>query len=153
MIKRDAMKKESIIMMIIVITVAFLAVAGCGRRDKNDQELRIEQKRQKPAKIKQSVIAYEILRKWDIRINQGVGMDLLVSPRSTKQEVMTLARHLKNKYLSRNKYVWINIFDSKKAYLHRDDMSYPQAEYWKHFLVQIDLSNKVMWVAKGRSNI
>jgi len=142
MIKGDAVKRRNAAIMAVIITVILSGALGCGEEEEYAQEPRIEQ----------NIITYETLRKWDILVNEGVGMELLVSPSATKQEVMTLARHLKSKYRSRNKYVWVNIFDSKIAYLRRDDMSYPQAEYWKHFLVQVNLSNEVMWVAKGRAN-
>lgn len=151
------MKRKNAAIMVVVITVTLLVALGCGEKEENAQELRTEQKTRRPAEIKQNIISYETLRQWDINAD-GVGMEILVSADATKIEVMTLARYLRGKYPSkRHEFLLVQIFDSKEAYLHRDDMGYPQDEYLKHFLVNIFRNQRkgiddLKWVAKGRAN-
>ena len=86
----------------------------------------------------------------------GIGMTILVSENATKADVLALANSLRSKYLSGG-YISIDIFDSLEAYNHRDDMTYPEAEYWKHYLVNIVRNpstgyDKVYWAAEGRDH-
>lgn len=53
--------------------------------------------------------------------------------------------------------MYFKIFDSKEAYLHRDDPKYPEEKYWTHFLVNVVRNPKtgfdeVNWVAVGRDH-
>jgi hypothetical protein len=83
-------------------------------------------------------------------------MDLLVKETATKEEVLTLAAHLLKEYDGR--YATINIFDAREAWRRRDDETYPQDEYFRHWLVQLDaltLQNDPRmdsWCAKGRDH-
>jgi len=99
-------------------------------------------------------IRYEVLRQWSPGTS-GIGMEILVSPENTKKEIMALAGHLKQMYLHRlknNGMLYINIFDSRQAWTNRDNDSYPQETYFKHFLVQINTmeDQEIRWVAKER---
>jgi hypothetical protein len=83
-------------------------------------------------------------------------MIILVSEEATKEEVLTLAYHLRSKNLSMG-WIWIDIFDSKEAYLHRDDPNYPEEKYSKHWLVNAMRNpktdhDKINWVAEGRDH-
>lgn len=149
------MKRRNTAIMIVVITVTLLVTLGCGKKEEKVQELRMEQKTKAPAETKQSIIAYETLRRWTIPAG-GVGMEILVSVKATKEEVLALARHLRSNYLSKG-FVIIRIFDSKEAYLHRDDPNYPEDKYFKHFLVDVMRNpktgyDKINWVAEGRDH-
>ena len=102
--------------------------------------------------IPHEVIRYEILRKWTPG-KAGTGMEILVSPDATKQEVLTLADDLVATYRQYGQVV-ISIFDSKEAWANRENDNYPEAKYWPHFLVSIFVpkvnDSEVTWVAKGR---
>jgi len=99
-------------------------------------------------------ISYQVLRQWSPGTS-GIGMEILVSPENTKEEIMALAGHLKQtnlRYLKNNGMVYINIFDLRQAWANRDNDAYPQETYFKHFLVQINTieDQEIRWVAKGR---
>jgi len=122
-------------LVLAVLTIMLLAIS-CG-----------------PTAPPPEILDYQVLREWDIPAG-GIGMDLLVSETATKEEVLALATHLRAKYLPRG-FIFISIFDSSEAYLRREDTSYPEEEYFKHFLVQITRNPKtgydqIEWVAKGR---
>lgn len=81
-------------------------------------------------------------------------MEILVSRAATKDEVMRLAENLRDQY-RRTGFVVISIFDLKEAWMNRQNEKYPQANYWKHYLVQVfspPLSgqDEIKWVAEGR---
>ena len=104
--------------------------------------------------VQQNIIPFEIIRQWTIGAG-GNGMDILVSEQVTKDQALQLAEHLRAKY-SRG-FLMVNIFDSKEAYLHRDDANYPEKEYFKHFLIQIIRNpntgaNELTWAAEGRDH-
>jgi hypothetical protein len=99
-------------------------------------------------------LSYEVLRQWTPG-KSGTGLELLVSPTATKKEVLQLANELKYEYIEYGQEV-IFIFDSRDAWANRDNDRYPEAEYFKHFLVAIycpPLSGQetVTWMAKGRN--
>ena len=101
----------------------------------------------------QKTIDYQVIGQGAI---PGVGMTILVSQDATKADVLALANSLRSKYLSGG-YISIDIFDSLEAYNHRDDMTYPEEEYWKHYLVNIVRNpttgyDKVYWAAEGRDH-
>ena len=107
------------------------------------------------SKSEQTLIPFEMLRQWSIPAG-GVGMEILVSEKASKEEVLSLAQHLRSKYLSKG-YIFIQIFDSREAYKHRDDSRYPEKKYFKHFLVEIGRNpktgyDKINWVAEGRGH-
>ena len=54
-------------------------------------------------------IDYQTLREYEIPAG-GIGRHLLVSEKATKEEVLTLATHLRSKYLSKGN-IFIFIFD------------------------------------------
>ena len=118
-----------------VILVA-APVSGCGENTKSAK-----------------TIDYKVLRQWSIPAG-GVGMELLVSTDTTKEQALELASSLRSKYLSQG-YIAIQIFDSQDAYNHRADLSYPEGEFYKHYLVNITRNPKtgndeIVWVADGR---
>jgi len=99
------------------------------------------------------VIDYEILRVHTTP-NGGISMDVLVSPRATKQQVLELAYYIKG----RNQdlpFLFVLIYDSKEAWANRDNENYPDEEYWKHLLVRITVNkhtgvDEVVWLARNR---
>ncbi len=100
-------------------------------------------------------IDYQVIRQWAIPAG-GIGMDILVSEEATKEEVLALANSLRSKYLPGG-YIYIQIFDSLEAYSHREDLTYPQEEFMKHFLVDITRNpntgyDEIRWVAEGRGH-
>jgi hypothetical protein len=100
-------------------------------------------------------IDYEVLRQW-IPGRSGIGLELLVSPTAKRIEVMQLANHLINQSRG-NGQVVIFIFDSREAWANRDNDTYPEKEYFKHFLVTVMSpplpgESEVRWTAKGRTD-
>jgi hypothetical protein len=149
------MKKRNAATMILLVVVTLFVTFGCGKKEEKEPALRIEQKTMAPVETKQSIIAYETLRRWTIPAG-GVGMEILVSENATKEEVLALARHLRSNSPPKGLLI-INIFDSKEAYLHRDDPNYPEERYSKHWLVNVlgkreTGDDKINWVAEGRDH-
>ena len=96
---------------------------------------------EKSVEVKKSgLIAYKILREW------SGGIEVLVDEKTTKAQIMELAKNLAKKYKT------IQIFDLREAYLNRDNPNYSSAKYNKHWLVSKwpgDASPQ--WVAIGRN--
>jgi len=137
-----------------VLTTSFLAL-GCGEKEEEAPAPKTEEKTQRPKEEKQHFITYETLRQWTPPAG-GIGMAILVAEEATKEEVLALAQHLRSNYSSRGS-LWIDIFDSKEAYLHRDDPNYPEKEYSKHWLAHVFRNpktgeEKIDWVAEGRDH-
>jgi len=85
-----------------------------------------------------------------------IGMDILVSETTKKDEVLALARKLRMENLSSG-FIMISIFDSKEACTRRLDESYPAKELFKHYLVQITVNPKtgydnINWMADNRAH-
>ena len=108
----------------------------------------------------ESLINYEVLKNWSK--NSLVGMQILVSEKSTKEQVMALAKHFRSKY--DGSFISIYIFDSKETPLHQADLgdfgswqNYTEEQYYKHWLVLITRNtstgfDKIEWVAEGRDH-
>jgi hypothetical protein len=131
------MRKFLICILASVVLAAGLSI-GCGEKTEAPK-----------------TIDYQVIRQWAIPAG-GIGMEILVSEDATKEEVLALANSLRSKYLPGG-YIYIQIFDSLSAYTHRDDPTYPEEEYFKHFLVDIARNPKtgydeISWVAKGRGH-
>lgn len=100
-------------------------------------------------------LTYEVLRRWTPGA-RGIGMEILVSEEATKEQVLALSRHLRKEH-GGQPMIWIHIFDSRIAWQRRDDESYLQGEYFKHFLATVTRNSttgfdKVEWQAKGRDH-
>jgi len=104
------------------------------------------------------LIPFEVLKKWQIPPG-GIGMIILVSEKTTKGEVMELAVRLREQHLDKCKKgkggIWIDIFDSKEAWLNRDNPKYPDAKFDRSWLVNICVNpntgfDKIEWTAIGR---
>ena len=101
-----------------------------------------------------TIISYEVLRRWNV--GNKFSMELLVSDMASQNDVLKLAESLQRRYAGQ--YNTIDIFDSRMAWQSRADLdeSYPDKEYWRHYLVQISevlwQDNKIHWVAKGRGH-
>lgn len=98
-------------------------------------------------------IDYTVLRRWRPGRN-GTGMDILVSPTATKDEVMRLAEKLRDDY-GQTGFVVLSIFDLREAWVDRQNNNYPGAKFWKHYLVQVWCpplggQEEIRWVAEGR---
>jgi len=149
------MKGEIATTMVVVALITSLLALGCGKKERETPAPKTEQKVPAPKEEKQHFIAYETLRQWTPPAG-GVGMTILVAEKVTKEEVLALAQHLRSKHSS-TKWLWVDIFDSKEAYLHRDDPNYPEKKYSKHWLVQVFRNRKtgedrIDWVAEGRDH-
>ena len=139
----------------LLLTVTLIITLACGKKDEKVSTLRIEQKTEVTEETKQSVIAYETLRRWTPQ-GGGIGLIILVSEKASKEEVMALASHLRYENLSKG-WIWIDIFDLKEAYLHRDDQNYPEQKYFKHWLVNVCVNpstghDEMQWVGDGRDH-
>lgn len=105
--------------------------------------------------VKNKLIEHKTLRQWNIPAG-GIGVDILVSEKAKKEEVMALAKALRNNYYQNN--FFLNIFDSEEAYENRFNENYPLDEYRKHWLLQVSINKKtgcdeITWVAKNRIEI
>jgi len=112
------------------------------------------------------LIPFEVLKEWTIPFQpqkvppRGTGMIILVSEKATKDEVMKLATRLRERYISRytsKDSIYIDIFDSKEAWLNRDNPKYPSAKFDRHWLVNITVNpntgyDKITWTAIGRKH-
>jgi len=142
------------IVTIIVALIVLVIIMGCAKEEE-PKISETESETEISKKTKQQFIAYEVLRLWTPQ-RDGIGMIILVSEEATKEEVLAFAQHLKAKNISKE-WIWIDIFDSKEAYLHRDDPNYPEKTYSKHWLVQIFQNRKtgedrIDWIAEGREH-
>ena len=147
------MTKTNVITIIVFALVILTVVLDCTKREENGPAIKTEQDTEMIDENQQSMISYETLRQWNIPAG-GVGMEILEPPEATKGEVLDLAKYLRSSYLSKG-FVIIQIFDSREAYLHRDDPNYPEDKYYKHFLVDVVRNpktghDKISWVAEGR---
>ena len=87
---------------------------------------------------------------------KGTELEILVSKDAKKEDVLTLAKHLR--FVNRSaKYFYLNIYDSRDAYDYAKDNSYPQGKLNKHFLLTLihdeDAGyDRFEWLAKGRDH-
>jgi len=83
-------------------------------------------------------------------------IDVLVSEAAPKQDIMKLAESLRDQHAG--KYAVICIFDSREAQRRREDLTYPENELSRHWLVVIDWGGdtgskeEIRWVADGRDH-
>jgi DNA-directed RNA polymerase subunit RPC12/RpoP len=105
----------------------------------------------------QKPIPYDVLI--SNKNNSGkIRLDILVQETATKEEVLKLAAHLLKEYDGR--YSIIDIFDAREAWQSRedDDETYPQSEYFRHWLVHLDALDLKsdprmdLWAARGRDH-
>jgi hypothetical protein len=149
------MKRKNVTMMIVMVAVTSVITCGC---DKNEEKVLLsknEQKTETPKETKQNIITYETLRQWTIPAG-GVGMQILVSDEATKDEVLSLAKHLRSNSSPKNFFI-LHIFDLEEAFLNRDNPDYSDEKYFKHFLVSAVRNpktgyNKINWMAEGRDH-
>ncbi len=149
------MKARIITTMMTLLAVALAVALSYEKKNERVLASETEQKTKAPEEAKQLYIPYETLRQWTVP-SGGIGMEILVSEKATKERVLALARHLRSKYLSEG-FILIQVFDSKEAYLNRDNPSYPEKKYFKHFLVDLVRNPKtgydeITWVAEGRDH-
>jgi len=131
----------------------FLFSLSCGNDPKNNNLPSGQYQLQE--KVEQLLIKYEVFRDYGL----GSRKVILVSEKATKEEVLTLASYLKTNYMAEsNGWVFIEIFDSKEAFLNQTNLNYPEKKYFKHFLV--DAGNNphtgvswLDWVAEDREII
>jgi hypothetical protein len=85
-----------------------------------------------------------------------LNIEVLVNEKMPKQEVLRIAERLQREYAG--KYVTICIFDSREASQRRTDLSYPEKELSRHWLVVVDWGGDtggkegIRWVAQGRDH-
>jgi len=128
------MPRLEIVGVIVLVVIAFIVVMGLfiGRETETDK-----------------TIPYTTLR------SNPVSMDILVSEKVSKEQVMALTNYLKKEYEGRR--MIINIFDSEEAWRNRSNENYPQKEIFKHWLGAMNLrenpdQNTILWVAEGRDH-
>lgn len=142
-----------------IVVVFILSLVICRSADKPTKKISKEASalnkvEQIPDQVKQPSINYEIFRNY----GPGARKVILVSEKATKEEVLTLAYYLKTLYMTeRNGRVFIQIFDSKEAFLNQTNPKYPEKKLFKHMLV--DAGNNpstgaswLDWVAVGRDH-
>jgi hypothetical protein len=98
-------------------------------------------------------VPYEILRDWAIG-RSGYGMEILVSPNTTQNEVFILARSLVEKHSSKGMFIAM-IFDSREAWENRNNDNYPEHKFYLHKLAQIEVpppasGKMITWTAENR---
>jgi hypothetical protein len=93
-------------------------------------------------------LAFEVLSSWRIPKDKdgiwigwdrdedstGVGMYILVPERSDKSIVLRLLDCIRDQY-NKQGFLFLNIWDSKEAYLRQLDDTYPISKVWKHLLI------------------
>jgi hypothetical protein len=97
-------------------------------------------------------ISYEILKQIP-RGDRKLIIDVLVSERATKQEILKLAGNLRREYAG--KYGVITIYDSRVASQRHHDESYPEKELFLHWLVELadwDEGKEIKWLAPERDH-
>lgn len=156
------MKKSALFMAVFAVLGWSLLGIGCTQQRPAEVERKAEKTKapfvqkavpKKEQKPKPVLPKYEVLREWEIPAG-GIGMNILVSQKAKKEEVLALARHLRIKNKPKG-YIFIHIFDSREAWRNRDNESYPQEKYMKHFLATVTVNprtgmDKVRWTAEGR---
>ncbi len=138
--------------ILAVLVVVYIIIQVLNSTDKSKTIVGTKEQAVQSTVAKQ--IDYEILKRVDF--NDGLTLEVLVSEQSAKSDVMALARSLKKEH-SKDKKLYINIFDSKDAYKNRDNINYPEAEYSKHWLVAVSINKytgheALDWVAEGRDH-
>ena len=100
-------------------------------------------------------IAYDVLHEIPNGANR-IAVMVLVSGKSSKEDVLALGGYLKAKYPDKDR-LSIGIFDSEDVAYHVADPEYPEDEKLKHYLVLVDVNRKagrdeIRWMAKGRGH-
>jgi len=125
--------------VVVIFLLAFLILPSCTSK--------------KPEPKAEEFIGYQTLREWTIGAS-GIGMEILVSPTNTKEEIMALAGHLRKEKIRSGTRNIVFIFDSRDAWANRENDNYPQEKYMKHFLVSINVPAtgrpEIRWEAEGR---
>jgi hypothetical protein len=103
-------------------------------------------------------VKYTFLEKKRNRATGRLVRDVLVDPKTSKEDVMKLAEGLRRKYTG--KLGIISIFDSREAWERQGDPSYPTEEFYRHCLVAVegqpvfdDGKEEVRWIAEGRKDV
>ncbi|MFH1361954.1 MAG: hypothetical protein ABIH69_04805 [bacterium] len=68
-----------------------------------------------------------------------IGMTLIVSPKTTKAQALSLGEYFRNKYSNKN-YVSVAIFDNEWAAKNQMNMDIPSERKTEHFLVQVRIN-------------
>ncbi len=135
---------------IIIFFIVLCALFGSCKKSSPVPDTRVwhEVKQEK-------IIDYQLLRNW-VPGKSGTGLEILVSPESTKEEVLALARELVFKYKSQGQIIAM-IFDSKEAWENRWNDKYPEEKFYKHKLVSITVpvmepiqTKEIVWTAEKR---
>jgi hypothetical protein len=85
----------------------------------------------------------------------GIGLDLLVDPSAKKEQVLKLARDLREANRAAG-IVQIEIFDAREAWENRGNLSYPRDKFRQHLLVGVAVNpeahvDTVLWFGQGRA--
>jgi len=149
-------KRRKVPLIGILMSFILIVIGGAlSDQEKKQPPPKTQQKTETSMAAKQPLSEFKTLRRWNIPAG-GIGMELLVSEKATKKEVIALAQYLRSKYSSKG-FINIEIFDLEEAYLHRDDPSYPEKKYFKHYLISAVRNpktgyEKINWMARGRNH-
>lgn len=109
----------------------------------------------------ESSLSFEVLRQWSIPKSHtpagGTGLEILVSPKSNRDEVLNLARSLRAKYAVNHRAFNLSIFDNREAWENSNNEQYPQEKYMKHLLAVVFVNpntgfDETRWSAEGRDH-
>ena len=97
----------------------------------------------------EEMLPYSVLRRTS-RSYDHLVLEILVESDATKSEVMELAHSLRKQHDERS-IMFIDIFDSEEAWRRKGDETYPEENYWSHYLVQVARNRStgldtVMWI-------
>ncbi len=138
-----------------VIAMVVCGVVACGQSEPPRPRTTTETRpTSRDVNSKPAHLPYQTLRQWSP--GGGIGMDILVPEKTTKEQVLELARFIRADY-DAEPFIYVFIFDSKTAWQHRDDEAYPQKVYMRHFLATVMRNTKtgfdeIKWQAKGRDH-
>lgn len=166
--ERENRKSTAWIPYGILLVLIIALVVACTEKEDGSNRASNSSTRSRypsPTATAQPVISYDIVRRWEMpcRGKGGIGMEMLVSPNATREQVMQLAGKLRAEFSNKG-CIQIAIYDSREAWMDRLDALKPEAklrlseeEYFRHYLVDISRNantghDETIWVAKGRGH-
>jgi hypothetical protein len=144
------------------VVLVLICVSGCscpgstptGKADRNSEPAETY----KSDGVAEKTIPYEIVHNKKRKDDGRLVMDVLVSEKESKENVIKLGTFLSRKYAG--KYAFISIYDARRALQAGivEDLAYPQKEFDLHCLLVADWGGdlrekeEIRWCAKGRDH-
>jgi len=123
---RPSMKERVMILGLALIGLIIVSTLGKGKKTgKQGDELN-------------PPVKYRIAKGG--RLGSGISMEVVVDPKTTKQQAMDLGCFLKDKYQEGNTEVNIGIFDDIRCAVGRRNKSIPVKIFLQHYLVQVTVN-------------